>query len=407
MGFHLIDANKSNHATVPPAGPGASVPVAVTRWTARLADPLCEQAYLLDRFPSDRRRAMLLMGLVAAASALNFLIEQYAYSAGRSAALVPGVLSVLLPFVGLAVMMRIRTPQALQTLMIVAIAIGMVTRLGLLTSRPDIADMWMTLMVGIMFVVYLYLPIRLTASVTLALVFSCAAPIWWALSQGDALQPDIFYRGLVWIVLANALGFTAANSLQRSQRMQFAQSLLLQQLLSTDAMTGISNRRRFDSAIEREWRRCQRNGMPISLLMIDVDHFKAYNDHCGHPQGDACLRQVAQVLAEASGRPGDLVARYGGEEFVCLLPEIGGAGALAVANRLMAALREADIGHPRSPAGPRLTISVGVATARTLSGPPERLVEFADQLLYAAKAAGRNQIKVGQLAVPVAAVRAA
>ena len=177
-------------------------------------------------------------------------------------------------------------------------------------------------------------------------------------------------------------------------------------LLSTDAMTGIANRRRFDAALEREWRRCRRAGAPLSLLMIDVDHFKAYNDYCGHPQGDACLRQLAQLLVDTIKRPGDIVARYGGEEFVVLMPDIGTAGALAVANKLAAALRHADITHPRSPAGPRITISIGAATARNLNGKPAALVEFADRLLYAAKAAGRNQVSVGQL--PAAgAIRAA
>ena len=170
---------------------------------------------------------------------------------------------------------------------------------------------------------------------------------------------------------------------------------MLQQLLSTDALTGIANRRRFDDGLDREWRRCSRAGAPVSLLMIDVDHFKAYNDHCGHLQGDECLRQVARLLVDVVGRPGDLVARYGGEEFVCLLPEIGMAGALSIADKLAATLKQADIYHPRSPAGARLTVSIGVATMKNVSGPPMELVAFADRLLYAAKAAGRNQAKVG------------
>jgi diguanylate cyclase (GGDEF)-like protein len=140
--------------------------------------------------------------------------------------------------------------------------------------------------------------------------------------------------------------------------------------------------------------------------MIDVDHFKLYNDQFGHQQGDDCLRQVARLLVDTVGRPGDLVARYGGEEFVCLLPECNMGGALAVANKLIAALRQADIHHPRSPAGARLTMSIGAACAKDLSGAPDALMGFADKLLYAAKAAGRNQVKVGQLGAGTA-VRAA
>ncbi len=374
-------------------------PVPVTRWTARLADPKCERDYQQHRFREDRSRVLLLLVLVAAASGLNFFIELDAYSRGVSnkAALAQAFILIWLPLVGLAIGMRIRSPQLLEAMTLASLAIGLVGRLGMLTLRPDMIGMWPTLMVGIVFVIYLYLPLRLTGSTVLAITFSSIAPIWWSQVLGDALAPDVFYRALVWIFLANALGFTAANSLQRSQRMQYAQGLVMTHLLSTDAMTGIANRRRFDAALEREWRRCRRAGAPLSLLMIDVDHFKAYNDYCGHPQGDACLRQLAQLLVDTIKRPGDIVARYGGEEFVVLMPDIGTAGALAVANKLAAALRHADITHPRSPAGPRITISIGAATARNLNGKPAALVEFADRLLYAAKAAGRNQVSVGQL----------
>jgi diguanylate cyclase (GGDEF)-like protein len=141
--------------------------------------------------------------------------------------------------------------------------------------------------------------------------------------------------------------------------------------------------------------------------MIDVDHFKSYNDQFGHQQGDDCLRQVARLLLDGVARPGDLVARYGGEEFVCMLPDSGMAGALAVATKLVAAMRQADIYYPRSPAGARLTISIGAASARDLSGQPGVLMGLADKLLYAAKAARRYQVKVGTLIASKAAARAA
>ena len=387
------------------AGPELT-PVAVTRWSARLVDPQIEKDYLLHRFADDRRRVLFLTGLVTIASTANFLVGYLTNAPAFSAILVPAIAGIAMPVIGFLVALRLRSPYMLQAMMMFAIVVGTLTRLTMLTMRPDTADMWMTLMIGIVFVIYLYLPIRLSGSVATAALFSCAAPMWWLQVVGDTLSPDVFYRGLIWILLANALGFTAANSLQRRQRMQYAQGLVMRQLLSTDAMTGIANRRRFDTALQREWRRCRRAGAPLSLLMIDVDHFKAYNDHCGHPQGDACLRQLAQLLVDTIGRPGDIVARYGGEEFVVLMPEIGTAGALAIANKLAATLRQADITHPRSPAGPRITISIGAATAKNLTGEAADLVEFADRLLYAAKAAGRNQISVGQL-TPAGVLRAA
>jgi diguanylate cyclase (GGDEF)-like protein len=252
-------------------------------------------------------------------------------------------------------------------------------------------------------IVYLYLPVRFVVSVLMAASFTILAAIWWIVIAQGKVPLEVFTRGFLWFSLANALGFIAANSLQRSLRIQFAQSLLLQRLLSTDSLTNIANRRRFDDVLAREWRRCERAGVPLSLLMIDVDHFKAYNDHCGHVQGDEALRQVATLLGAAAKRPGDLVARYGGEEFVCLLPAIGVGGASAVANKLMEAVRRANIPHPRSPSGPRLTISVGCATANSLAGDPLALVACADKLLYSAKAAGRDQVMVGQLTPPMGA----
>src|SRR5664280_2921064 len=101
----------------------------------------------------------------------------------------------------------------------------------------------------------------------------------------------------------------------------------LRRIATTDGLTGVANRRRFDESLEREWRRARRSGDPLALLMIDIDHFKLFNDRYGHPAGDACLRSVAQALVGASLRPADLVARYGGEEFVVLLPKTPRAGA--------------------------------------------------------------------------------
>jgi diguanylate cyclase (GGDEF)-like protein len=375
-------------------------PVAVTRWMARLADPRCEFDYRASRFADDRCRGMILMALASVAGALNFLVQLDAYSrgAGTLDALLPPFASIWLPILGLLIVQRLRSPAMLEAMMAACIAVGTVTRLALVTLHPVMTYMWPTLIVGIVFVIYLYLPVRFTVAVALAAGFSIVAPTWWLLSQGALLPPDQFYRGLIWLLFANALGFIAANSLQRSQRAQFAQSLVLKHLLSTDAMTGIGNRRRFDDALDREWRRCGRSGQPLSLLMIDVDHFKAYNDHYGHQQGDDCLRRVARLLVDSVGRPGDLVARYGGEEFVCLLPEIDEDGARAVAAKFAAAIEQAAIPHPGAGLDGRLTISIGVATVTDLvTHRPAEAVALADKLLYAAKRAGRDQIAAGLL----------
>ena len=172
------------------------------------------------------------------------------------------------------------------------------------------------------------------------------------------------------------------------------QADLLRSLSFLDGLTGIANRRRFDDAMTREWRRCTRSHLPLSLIILDVDHFKAYNDEYGHKAGDECLRLVAELLADRARRPSDLVARYGGEEFVCLLPETDGTGAIRVAEGFRAAVAEQRIPHAQSPVAPFVTISLGVATVTpSADGSPERLAEMADQLLYRAKRAGRNRVQ--------------
>jgi diguanylate cyclase (GGDEF)-like protein len=168
----------------------------------------------------------------------------------------------------------------------------------------------------------------------------------------------------------------------------------LVRLSSTDGLTGIANRRTFDEALSREWRRAMRDDAPLSVLMVDVDYFKAYNDANGHQGGDDCLRSVAQALARSLRRPGDLVARYGGEEFAALLPATPERGALTVAHTLREAVESLDIAHSGSAVAPRVTVSIGVASGAARRGSnASALVEAADQALYCAKRDGRNRVR--------------
>ncbi|MCW2235791.1 PleD family two-component system response regulator [Azospirillum canadense] len=179
------------------------------------------------------------------------------------------------------------------------------------------------------------------------------------------------------------------------------QADLLRALSFIDGLTGIANRRRFDEALLREWRRCARSHLPLSLIMLDVDHFKAYNDHYGHQAGDECLRAVAGLLDEQVKRPGDLVARYGGEEFVCLLPETDADGAASVAERLRETVAGQRLPHALSPVADHVTISLGVASALPQTdSSPDSLAQLADRLLYEAKRSGRNRVRSGGVDVP-------
>jgi diguanylate cyclase (GGDEF)-like protein/PAS domain S-box-containing protein len=164
----------------------------------------------------------------------------------------------------------------------------------------------------------------------------------------------------------------------------------LRELATTDALTGLTNRRSFDIALERECRRAERAGQPISLAMIDVDRFKNYNDLYGHQQGDECLKKVAHAILQAFHRPGDLAARYGGEEFAIILPGTEERGAMRVAERLRTAVYSLGLEHRGSDAG-IVTISLGVACETARDTNQAALVGKADRALYQAKKAGRNR----------------
>jgi diguanylate cyclase (GGDEF)-like protein/PAS domain S-box-containing protein len=166
----------------------------------------------------------------------------------------------------------------------------------------------------------------------------------------------------------------------------------LERLATEDGLTKLSNRRRFDEYLEREWLRQTRNKRPISLILFDVDFFKNYNDLYGHQAGDLCLMMVAESIRKMMRRPGDLAARYGGEEFVVVVPETDSAGAWHVAENIRQELVRRQITHGRSTAAPYVTASCGLATIMPSAGiEPKVLIEMADQALYRAKQAGRNR----------------
>ena len=168
---------------------------------------------------------------------------------------------------------------------------------------------------------------------------------------------------------------------------------LLERLTTQDHLTGISNRRRFDDSLHAEWQRAARTQTPVSLIAIDIDHFKAYNDHYGHPGGDQCLIEVARALAACVTRPTDLVARCGGEEFGCLLPSTDKIGASRLAEQMRAAIEVLGLEHAQSPTHRHVTISLGVSTAiPEADEPAQALVDMADAALYEAKGAGRNRL---------------
>jgi diguanylate cyclase (GGDEF)-like protein len=214
---------------------------------------------------------------------------------------------------------------------------------------------------------------------------------------------------LVVLLVENGKLYVQLIGLRNSERKKSAELLLLS---TTDPLTGIANRRAFEQALDQEWRRTLRHHMALSLLMIDVDYFKRFNDSYGHVAGDQCLRDVAQTIAVRARRAGEMAARYGGEEFAVLLPHTDVADAHKLAERICASISERQIPHGGSAVATHVTVSIGVAsiaevpkTAATLSrdsggaAAPSSpgatvLIETADHALYQAKSAGRNRVVV-------------
>ena len=193
---------------------------------------------------------------------------------------------------------------------------------------------------------------------------------------------------------------TAANLaleekvLQRTAELEAA-NRQLQALSATDGLTGLANRRKFDQEWEQEWFRAVRQSLPLAVAMIDVDQFKAYNDHYGHQSGDVCLKLVAQTLSHSVQRSGELAARYGGEEFVVILPGLNAAEAAAAMERVRDAVQALGLPHARAAVAGVVTISAGVAACVPQPGDdPARLVQAADTAMYRAKASGRNRVEV-------------
>jgi len=177
------------------------------------------------------------------------------------------------------------------------------------------------------------------------------------------------------------------------------QNDILRSLALLDGLTGVANRRNFDEHLERSWLQSLREQTTLSVIMIDVDYFKRYNDHYGHQQGDRCLQAVAGALDEAVNRPYDLLARYGGEEFACVLPNTLLEDAVVVAERMRANVRSLQLEHLNSDVEQSVTVSLGVAsmTANHATA-PHSLVEEADRWLYQAKQAGRARVCFDNLA---------
>lgn len=221
--------------------------------------------------------------------------------------------------------------------------------------------------------------------------FTQYAPII-LLSDDEAVQVEAWRAGVSDIARNDVNEEILGHRMVRILRTKRSADKLFE-IARIDALTGLYNRREFDTALDRGWRQGLREKSPLSLLLIDLDHFKAYNDTYGHSMGDDVLRRFARILESCANRPVDLAFRYGGEEFAMILPHVELAGAMHVAELIQAQVERHDIKHSTSPTRPRITASIGVTEANPTSGMSmNAFIDNADKALYRAKENGRNQI---------------
>jgi diguanylate cyclase (GGDEF)-like protein len=227
---------------------------------------------------------------------------------------------------------------------------------------------------------------------TVGMLAACL-DVWFTLYGGDKFSLGWYISKLGSLFTSMAVLISVFADLTMLYRRVFKANVLLTALANQDGLTSLANRRLFDETLDAEWRRAKRHGKFVSLLLVDVDLFKQFNDRFGHLAGDDCLRKVAMVLNESAQRPGDLAARYGGEEFALILPAITALGAMGLAMQIRARLDALAIPHPDMPMG-KVTVSIGVATmVPDMQALPEHVIQAADRALYVAKNEGRDRVR--------------
>lgn len=242
------------------------------------------------------------------------------------------------------------------------------------------------------FVVWLILGLTFRAAAITS--FAISVTYVWGLFNWSVVETEAFFEVLM-IGVVNMMGAFCCYQLEGAVRSYFVESKILSQLAERDGLTGLYNRRIFDEHMERLWRQSRREDTQLTLLLVDIDHFKDFNDFYGHQAGDDALKQVARVIGESAQRPLDIATRYGGEEFALLLYGPASEYGREFPEQLREAVMALRIPHKHSPTAPSLTVSIGVAimmpgAERSMAG----AIQLADEALYQAKEEGRNRVVV-------------
>ncbi|MEH3078999.1 MAG: GGDEF domain-containing protein [Quadrisphaera sp.] len=386
--------------------PNAGRPV-VARWTGVLVDPAQEQRFRATGQRVLRRDVQVVSAAVLVYNAWSVL-NQVLQAGGVAPALggmVTNAVLVVAAVVAIIVARASGTWASAAAVLVTGVALyTAVTVASVLAGAITPLN---AVLISVMTVAVLYLhaqlPLVLTACVTLSWTAASTGAVAAAIAgapQGRGGNGEVLFQGLVLMLLINLIGLVSTHRSAVRERLLFAEQELVRRLSGTDPLTDLANRRRWEQHLGLEWERCARERRPLSLLLVDVDDFKAVNDRYGHPGGDQVLRQVAELLAAQARRPGDLAARLGGDEFAVVLPATGAQGALEVAQDLLAQARALRAAAPADDPVSALTLSVGAGTAQP--HPQEAwtaVFHHVDGLLYRAKAEGRDRVAAAEVVV--------
>jgi diguanylate cyclase (GGDEF)-like protein len=359
--------------------------------------PGLEAAYRTDQFRSDLKFLRVSLGIVGASLLVIFQVEHVVMPAIGAA--LPNYLriGVMVPTMALAFALtflpRAETwyPRVMAALL--PVALMAVAWVGLWAWGLGENRLFVRMIIATIATYFLF-----GLSFRPALVASLIAVCFYTAAAVALAMPALVLTNfLCMLLVANLMCAAGAYNMEHTRRTAWLEAQLLDEVAQRDGLTGIYNRRRFDEHLSQVWQQGVREHRPITLVLADIDHFKAYNDRYGHQAGDEAMKAVAAVLAQFARRPLDLVARYGGEEFAIVLYDTTPDHAAQVAEQLLEEVRALGIPHQDSSAAPVLTISLGVAcivpvARRSSAG----ILQLADQALYAAKDAGRNQARLLQ-----------
>jgi diguanylate cyclase (GGDEF)-like protein len=358
-------------------------------------EPALEVEFRSTRLVTARRQIRYNLLLAAALIAAFAVMDRWLL--GDSSQLVPDVLrfGVLVPLIAIAiastysqaytrlypVLMQIVAPIAGVCVVLIETRAARVG-VELVFATLVITTIYLYFLVGMLF------HAALRSNLIVLLVYVAIA---WA---ADLDGRQLVYSGMV-LALANMVGAVVAYNLEKATRLSFLEAKLLGEMVARDGLTGIYNRRMFDERLAELWDQAVREQVPVAVLLIDIDHFKLFNDCYGHQAGDETLRRVAATLDRFARRPLDFTARYGGEEFATVLYDVDRVFVDDVAQRMRFEVETLAIPHERSTAAPLLTVSVGAACVRPVTGRHrEGLIQLADEALYTAKHQGRNRVVV-------------